>query len=212
MIKNILFDLDGTLADSEELIIRSFQHIYKIFKGREEEESVLRSTFGGTLQDVITANFDEPYETVVEEYRNYHYANFEKYMKLFNGAEELVRLLYAKGYKLGIVTSRLEYTTMKILHMHHIREYFSCVVTADMCENHKPHPEPMLKCLEGLNAKREETIYIGDTEFDIECARNSGVKSILVKWNEYDHLDDEIKADYEISGYDEIFEIINDEI
>lgn len=208
MIKNILFDLDGTLADSEELIIKSFQHIYKIFKGREEDETILRGTFGGTLKDVIDANFDEPFETVIREYRNYHYENFDKYMRLFDGAEDLVKALYEKGYTLGIVTSRLEHTAMKILHMHGIREYFSSIVTADMCENHKPHPEPMLKCLEELNAKSEETIYIGDTVFDIESARNSGVKSVLVTWNEYDHLDDSVKADYEISSYDEIFDII----
>ena len=210
MIKNILFDLDGTLADSEELIIRSFQHIYKIFKGKEEDEAVLRSTFGGTLKDVITSNFEEPYETVVREYRNYHYENFDKYMKLFDGAEELVKSLYEKGYTLGVVTSRLEHTAMKILHMHGIRNYFSAIVTADMCENHKPHPEPMLKCLAELNAKNDESIYVGDTEYDIESARNAGVKSILVKWNEYDHMDDAVKPDYEIHSYEEIFKIINE--
>ncbi len=210
MIKNIIFDLDGTLADSEELIIRSFQHIHRIFKGREEDEAVLKKTFGATMKDVITSDFEEPYEIVLGEYRKYHHANFEKYMKLFQGADELIKTLHERGYTLGIVTSRLEYTAMKILNMHGIRDCFSSVITADMCENHKPHPEPLQKCLGELNAKKEESIYIGDTTFDIECARNTGVKSVLVTWNDYEHVEEKIKADYEISSYDEVFDIIND--
>lgn len=209
MIKNIIFDLDGTLADSEELIIQSFQHIYRIYKGKEEDEAVLKKTFGAILKDVIISNFDEPFETVIGEYREYHHANFEKYMKLFQGADELIRTLYSKGYTLGIVTSRLEYTAMKILDMHDIRKYFSSIVTADMCVNHKPDPEPLLKCLNELNADMDESIYIGDTSFDIECAKNTGVKSILVTWNDYENVEEKIKADYRISSYDEIYNIIN---
>src|SRR5665648_471270 len=115
MIKNIIFDLDGTLANSEELIINSFQHIYLKFKGSNRSEEYIKSTFGATLKDVIKTEFSENPEIVLQEYRNYHHENFEKYMKLFNGAKEIIEYLYNNNYYLGIVTSRLEYTTLKIL-------------------------------------------------------------------------------------------------
>ncbi|MBV1756374.1 MAG: HAD-IA family hydrolase [Dethiosulfatibacter sp.] len=209
MIKNIVFDLDGTLADSEELILKSFQHIYKTFKGHEVSESHIKKTFGEILEKVIKSEFDEDYQIVVSEYREFHYENFDKYMKLYDGAKEIIEELYLNNYTLGIVTSRLGLTAMKILEMYNITKYFKSIITADMCVNHKPHPDPLLKCLNDLGGTKEETIFIGDTVFDLECARNAGITSVLVSWSNLDTSLLAVKPDFVINQYDDIKNIIS---
>ncbi|HBH12043.1 MAG: HAD-superfamily hydrolase, subfamily IA, variant 1 [Clostridiales bacterium 38_11] len=208
MIRNVIFDLDGTLADSEDLIIKSFQHIYKKFKGHEVSESHIKKTFGEILEKVIRAEFDQDYKTVVNEYREYHHENFDTYMKLYDGAGEIIEELYLNNYTLGIVTSRLDFTAMKILEMYNITKYFKSIITADKCINHKPHPEPLLKCLEELGGTKPETIFIGDTVFDLECARNAGVKSVLVSWSNMDTNLLTVKPDYIIHQFEDIKKII----
>lgn len=209
MIKNVIFDLDGTLADSEELIINSFQHIYKKFKGHEVSESHIKKTFGEILEKVIKAEFDEDYQTVVSEYRTYHHDNFDRYMRLYDGAQDIIEELYLNNYTLGIVTSRLGYTALKILDMYNIAKYFKSIITADMCVNHKPHPEPLLKCMHALDGIESETIFIGDTIFDLECAKNAGIKSILVSWSNLDTDSLSEKPDFVIDRYEDIKNIIS---
>ncbi|MDP3387953.1 MAG: HAD-IA family hydrolase [Eubacteriales bacterium] len=208
MIKNVIFDLDGTLANSEELIIKSFQHIYKKFKGHEVSESHIKKTFGEILEKVIRAEFDEDYQTVVSAYREFHYENFDRYMKLYDGAKEIIEELYLNNYTLGIVTSRLGLTALKILEMYDISKYFKSIITADMCVNHKPHPEPLLKCLDELEGSRPETIFVGDTVFDLECAKNAGIQSVLVSWSNLDANLLIDKPDFVINRYDDIKNII----
>lgn len=208
MIKNIIFDLDGTLADSEELIINSFQHIYLKFHGTTKSEEYIKSSFGAILKDVIKSEFSEDTELVINEYRKYHYDNFDKYMRLFEGAEDIIKYLYDNNFSLGIVTSRLGPTAMKILDMYDLRKYFTSIVTADMCKNHKPDPEPLLMCLKELDGNIEESIFIGDTSFDVECAKNTGVISVLVNWDNKNPKVFKWNPDYTINNFNQIKKLL----
>ena len=123
-----------------------------------------------------------PVEESIQVYRSYHYDNFGELISLFPGMKELIAELKKRGYKLGMVTSRLRRTTEQGMEKYGIMEYFDTVVTADDTDKHKPDPEPINIALEKLGSVPEKSIMLGDTMFDILCAKNAGVKSVLVSW------------------------------
>ncbi len=90
--------------------------------------------------------------------------------------------LKARGYKTGIVTSRLWHTTEIGLKKYDMEQYFDAIVTCDDTDRHKPDPEPVNIALERLGSRPEESVMVGDSMFDILCARNAGVKAVLVSW------------------------------
>ena len=125
---------------------------------------------------------DVPVDESVEIYRSFHRDNFGEMIHVFPGMSEVLGELQAKCLKLGLVTSRLVATTQQGLTQYGLTEFFPCMITADDTKKHKPDPEPLQLAMAALGARAENTIYIGDTQFDIDCAKNAGVRSVLVDW------------------------------
>lgn len=210
MITTVIFDFDGTLADTSQLIINSFNCIYKKFYSEEKSAEYIAESFGEPLKTTIEREFNEPFEDVVKDYRDYQFGRFDVEVKLFSNSKETLEELKQRGIKMGIVTSRLRNTTDHALELFNIKKYFKVIVPADEVENHKPHPEPLLKALKILNSKPEETLFIGDSRFDIECAKNAGAVSVLVGWhNNAEQLKKEYKPKYIINDMKEIIDIVN---
>lgn len=183
-INTILFDLDGTVLDTNNLVVESFQHTYRTITGAEREREYIVKSFGEPLAITMEREFEIPVEDAVRIYREYHYEQFEDLIDIFTGISEAIIHLYNKGYKLGVVTSRLKNTTMKGLKKYDLEKYFQCIITADDTTKHKPNPEPILIALDRLQSLPEESLMIGDSVFDIQCARNAAVKSAIVTWSE----------------------------
>ncbi len=181
-ITTVLFDFDGTLIDTNEVIIQSFQHTFKKVLGKEMPLEEIIRNFGEPLAVTMEKMLEIPPEEAMSIYREYHYEKFDELIEIFPGMLELVRVLKMQGYKLAIVTSRLRHTTMKGLEKYGLEEYFDYVLTADDTDKHKPDPTPINLTLEKLGSKPSEAIMIGDSMFDILCARNAGVESVLVGW------------------------------
>jgi pyrophosphatase PpaX len=181
-INTVLFDFDGTLIDTNDIIIESFQHTFKTVIGEEKPVEEIIKTFGEPLGLTMEKMLDIDPNEAIRIYRSYHNQKFEDLIKIFPGMLELVKELYERGYKLAIVTSRLRNTTLIGLRKFDIEKYFSYVLTADDTEKHKPDPAAINIVLEKLNSTPDEAIMIGDSKFDIMCANNAGVKSILVGW------------------------------
>ena len=118
------------------------------------------------------------------------------------------------GYKTGLATSRVQKTTMQGLEKFDIKKYFDVIVTVEDVTKHKPDPESVLVTLDKLGSKPENTVMMGDTRFDILCARNAGVTSILVGWSEAlagKKIEDFAPGeapDYIIQKPEELFDII----
>ena len=182
-IDTVLFDFDGTVMNTNDVIINSWQHTFRTLENREEDEAKIIATFGEPLQVTMEKIFPNvPVEESIQVYRSYHYDNFGELISLFPGMKELIAELKKRGYKLGMVTSRLRRTTEQGMEKYGIMEYFDTVVTADDTDKHKPDPEPINIALEKLGSVPEKSIMLGDTMFDILCAKNAGVKSVLVSW------------------------------
>ena len=183
-IDTVIFDFDGTVMDTNNVILNSWQHTFRTLENREEKPETIIKTFGEPLELTMKNFFpDVPVEESIAIYRSYHYDNFGKLISVFPGMKELIRELKDKNYKLGLVTSRLRKTTMQGLEAYDLLPYFEVIVTADDTTKHKPDPEPLNIALEKLGAAPENSVMVGDTMFDILCARNAGVKSVLVSWS-----------------------------
>lgn len=208
----VLFDFDGTVMDTNNVILMSWQHTFRTLRNREEDIEKLVSTFGEPLETTMKRFFpDVPAEESIEIYRSFHRDNFTKLISLFPGITELLAELKNRGYKTGLVTSRLLNTTMKGLESFGLTKYFDTILTADDTTKHKPDPEPVNIALGRLASKPERTIMLGDTMFDILCARNAGISSVLVAWSlalkgktEFG----EAAPDYIINRADELLDII----
>jgi pyrophosphatase PpaX len=183
-INTILFDFDGTIMNTNQVIINSWQHAFRTLTGAERPVKDIVATFGEILHNTVARFFpDVPVSEAVEIYRSYHNANFGPMISVFPGVRELLAELKNRAYTLAVVTSRLPSTTMEGLEKYELAACFDLIVTCDDCKKFKPDPEPVLVALEKLGKKPEEALMVGDTRNDILCARGAGVKSVLVGWS-----------------------------
>ena len=183
-IDTVLFDFDGTVMNTNDVILQSWQHTFRMLRGREEDPEVLLKTFGEPLETTMKKFFPEmPVGESIKVYRSFHYDNFGDLISVFPGMDDLIAEVKRRGYRLGLVTSRLYNTTMQGLEKYGLKEYFDVIVTANDTTKHKPDPEPVNITLEKLGAKPENSIMLGDTLFDLMCAKNAGVRSVLVSWS-----------------------------
>ncbi len=212
MIDTILFDFDGTLMDTTDVIMGSWQHTFMTLTGREGDVEKIYRTFGEILEDSMAKMFPD-YDTdeAVEIYRSYHRKNFGDRIKVFPGMKQLLADLKSKGVKTAVVTSRAKVTTIEGLEHYGLFEYIDALVTCDDTDKHKPDPEPVNIALKKLSSKPENALMIGDSKFDIMCARNAGVKSVLVGWQlalTPEEINGESGPDYIIEKAEEILDFV----
>ena len=213
-IDTVLFDFDGTIMDTNNVILMSWQHTFRTLENREEDETKLTATFGEPLENTLERFFPNvPVEESIEVYRSFQRTNFSDLITLFPGMKEQVMKCKALGYKTGLVTSRFKRTAMEGLEKFDLTKYFDVIITPEDTDKHKPDPEPVNIALERLGAKPENAVMLGDTMFDIQCANNAGVGSILVSWSlalagkTKEDLG-ENAPDYIINNPEELFDII----
>lgn len=182
-INTVLFDFDGTIMDTNNLILQSWQHTFRTVEGKERSKEEIFSTFGEPLYVTMEKLLPQiPVQEGVDIYRSYHYDHFTELIEVFPGVIDLLKELKARGYKTGIVTSRLRHTTYLGLKKYDMEQYFDVVITVDDTDKFKPDPEPVRVALERLGSKPEEALMVGDSVFDVLCARNAGVKTAIVGW------------------------------
>lgn len=183
-ISTVLFDFDGTVMDTREVILQSWQHTFRMLEGKEHDPAEIYRTFGEPLEYTMHNLFPHvDAREAVDIYRSYHKNNFGELIRVFPGISELLERLKADEYQIGLVTSRLRNTTVEGLEAYGLLRYFDELVTCDDTAKHKPDPEPILAALRKLKSKPEQAVMVGDTMFDIGCARNAGVMSVLVNWS-----------------------------
>ena len=184
MIDTVLFDFDGTIMDTNEIIIQSWQATFRELENREEDREILLHTFGEPLADTMRNFFpDVPLETALNIYRDYQRDNLLANIHLFPGIRRLLDELLQRQVPMALVTSRLWRTTHQAMDQFDLNKYFQCVVTADDVTRHKPDPQSVEIALKKLGSLPERTIQIGDTKHDIQCAHNAGVTAALVSWS-----------------------------
>jgi pyrophosphatase PpaX len=182
-ITTILFDLDGTLIDTNELIISTYLHtLGKYYPNKYQREDVL-PFLGPTLHETFGSMDAERVEEMVADYRKYNLENHDLMVKEFEGVFETVEALKDKGYKLAIVTTKREDVSLKGLRLTKLDRFFDVIVAYDHVKKVKPDPEPIMLALEKLGSTPEETLMVGDNFHDILAGKNAGTKTVGVAWS-----------------------------
>ncbi|MDR2156301.1 MAG: HAD-IA family hydrolase [Clostridiales Family XIII bacterium] len=183
-VDTVLLDFDGTIMDTNGLIVRSWQHTFRTLTGNEAPVGQILNSFGELLPNTAERFFSAARkEEAVRVYRAYHTDCFEDAIELFPGILELLQTLKAERYLIGLVTSRLAHTTRQGLKKYDLCRYFDSLVTEEDTEKPKPDPAPILLSLRNLGRSPENAVMVGDTLHDIRCARNAGVRAALVSWS-----------------------------
>ena len=204
--KVLLFDLDGTLCDTDEMLIQSFFTLYKKYrpaKIRTREELIYFS--GPPIKKTLVDEFpDYPFEEIYKAFQETSRELYLPYVKAFDNEIETLKKLREAGYLLGVVTNKGAPLTKYSLEVSHIDGLFDVVISADDVNAPKPSPLGINKALERLGIEdKGKVLYIGDNDIDYETASNAGVDALLVTWGPR-----EIKrvkaAKYAVSSYNEL--------
>lgn len=203
--KLYLFDLDGTLLDSDQLLIEVFHKFYSLYKPADfkvDDANIL--TFSGPqITETLKKEFPEmDQDFMLGEWKKYSSEYTIKCIKLFEGADNLLRLMSEKKIKFGIVTNKHKSATeftLKVLKIDDLNIYCVC---ADDVKNLKPNPEGIYKAMEYFDVpNKEDVIYIGDSIYDYLTAKNAGVNFGLVSWSTRE-LPKDAKVDLLIEKYE----------
>ncbi len=180
MFKYVIFDVDGTILDTENAILKSLQKVLHE-EGKDYPLKDLRFALGipgiETLKKLNVTDLERVHpmwsKTVLE---------FSHEVRVFQDIENVIKTLSESAVRNGIVTSKTKQELMDEFEPFGLSSFFEYMICANDTEKHKPHPEPLLACLDGLNANQDETIYIGDSIYDMQCAKSAGVNFALALW------------------------------
>ena len=187
-IRAVLFDLDGTLIDSERLILASYRHTMREHLGHVPPEDTWKATIGQPLvvQMKMFADREDQVSAMIGTYVEHNLANHDDYVSPFPGVRPLVEAIRRSGRVLGIVTSKKRRAThMGLARCDLPREWFAAIVTADDVERYKPEPEPVLEALDRLEISGSEALFVGDSTHDMRCGRAAGVLTAAALWGPY---------------------------
>lgn len=176
----LLFDLDGTLLDTEPLIIESMTRVLKKYRpdvtvDRETGISFLGPTLTQSLSRFLK---EEEIPEAFEMYRTINRDLHKDNLQPIEHAPELIKALKEQGYTLGIVSSKKKDMVEYGLEVTQLKAYFDVIIGYDEVTAHKPDPQGILKACEALKVGHDDVVYVGDTYTDIAAAHNAGVYSI----------------------------------
>jgi pyrophosphatase PpaX len=183
----ILFDLDGTLLDSIELILSSARYAFDKL-GREcppDEEWLqgvgipLFTMFGRYARD------DADRVALIAAYREHQFANHDRLIKPYDGVHDLLADLQSRGNELGVVTSKSEYLAMRGLAHVKLARFFDTIVGCDSTTRHKPDPEPVRLALHRLACDPCDAVFVGDSVHDVIAGNAAGVATIAALWGAF---------------------------
>lgn len=178
----VLFDLDGTVVDSVELIISSFQHATREVLGREFTREETIQGIGKPLREQMVALSPGHADDLVRSYQVFNHREHDRMLTLYDGVKTLLIGLRDAGVKLGLVTSKSRRVTQMAFDLTGIEALFDETVCAEDTPRNKPLPDPLILCVERLGVPAQRSVYVGDSPFDIQAAHAAGLESIGVTW------------------------------
>jgi pyrophosphatase PpaX len=183
----VLFDLDGTLIDSIELILSSYRHTMLSHRGATPPDSVWLAGLGTPLRAQFRKFTDDEAEVaaMVATYRTHNLANHDRMVRAYPGVLEAVRHLHAAGRTLAIVTSKTRDGAQRGLRYCGFGGLFPVVVGADDVPRHKPDPEPVRHALALLGVPAAAAVFVGDSPHDLAAGRAAGVRTAAVAWGPF---------------------------
>jgi pyrophosphatase PpaX len=210
-LQTVLFDLDGTLIDSVDLIVDSYYHAYQVHGLPAQSREEILAGIGTPLRSVFGRMTDDPakIDTWIATYREYNLAHHDARVRAYDGTVVMVRQIKASGRRLGLVTSKNRAGALRGLALVGLADVMEVIVGADDVVNPKPHPEPVERALTVLDMPAETCIYVGDSHHDIHAGRSAGTWTAGVAWGPFDRAHLEMAApDYICDTPQELLDLV----
>jgi pyrophosphatase PpaX len=204
----VLFDLDGTVADTGAIILASMRHAAETVLGGEYTDTQLLAAVGGPgLESQMQALDPTRVEELVRVYRA-HNEPLHDTISVCEGMDVVLAELRDRGHRLGVVTAKRRATVDLAFARIPIEHLFETVVGGDETAEHKPHPAPLLLALERMGAKPDEAAYVGDSPFDMQAAQAGGLRAIGVSWGRIHEPETLADADVVIHEAQELLDLV----
>ncbi len=180
-----LFDADGTLFDTVDLICSCFQYVAEKYAGKTMDRSIIINGIGLPLKSQLITHLgaELDHDRILDDYLQYQLSIMENSIHPFPHVTETLERLKSAGKKLAIVTSRRRFSMEKILESTDTAKYFDVLVTPEDTARHKPDAEPALKAMSLLGADKTSTVFTGDALYDICSGAGAGIDTIFVNWS-----------------------------
>ncbi len=188
----VLFDLDGTLIDSVRLILDSYHHTLATHELPARTDEHWLQGMGTPLRVQFKDWAHDParLEAMILTYREYNLLHHDNRIAPYPGVIEMMTTIRAHGLGTGLVTSKNREGALRGLRVSGLEGTMEVIVGADDVTHPKPHPEPVLRALEQLDASPRETLFVGDSVHDMESGRQAGVSTAAALWGPFtrEHL------------------------
>lgn len=185
----VIFDLDGTVVDSVELIVASFAHAVRTVLGSDLTRQELVAHVGMPLREQMALINEELADELVDAYREFNHREHDRMLRIYEGMKELLVELELGGIRLGLVTSKSRPTTEMAFRLTGIEAHFGAVVCAEDTERNKPYPDPLLLCLRLLGVRGDQAVYVGDSPYDLQAAHAAEMRAVAVTWGVFERED-----------------------
>ena len=191
MIKAVLFDLDGTFADTAPDLAAAVNHVRQVHHLPPLPLEILRpqashGSVGLLKAGMNAAPTDANFPAFRDLFLDHYTAHICDQTSLFPGMAEFISALEEQGLPWGIVTNKPHRFTLPLMQALGYAERAACLVSGDTCENSKPHPQPMWHAAKILQIAAENCLYLGDDKRDMEAANAAGMTGIIA---EYGYID-----------------------
>ncbi len=183
-IKLVIFDLDGTLVDSAADITHALNYAIEPynFKKLTVEKTISMVGEGMTrlVEKLLGEDGREIMPDVLERFIEYYSGHLTDFTAPYPGVCDTLEDL--KDYKKAVISNKREFLSRRLLEDLGLSRYFDIILGSDSVEEKKPSPKPIFKVLEMLSCRPEETVIVGDSNYDIEAGKAAGVKTIAVSY------------------------------
>lgn len=197
-IQAVLFDLDGTLADTAQDLASSLNILLEEQGRATMGFECIRPHASHGSQALISLGFginkgDDEFESLKARFLQLYQDNLCRKTQLFPGITETLEGIHARGMPWGIVTNKPAFLTDPLVKLLGLDHDAACIISGDTTNNRKPHPEPMLHACEQVAIPPEKCLYVGDAERDIHAGKHAGMKTLVAL---YGYIDDNDKPEH----------------
>jgi len=187
----VLFDLDGTLIDSIELILNSARYAFRDRDGYVPSDAEWLTGVGIPLVNMFRryATDEAEVDALIGKYREYQLEHHDRLVRCYDAVVETVDHIRAAGHPVAIVTSKTGWLAKRGLDHVGLGPHFDVIIGCDSCQRHKPDPEPVHVALDRLSYRPDEAVFVGDSVHDIQAGRAAGVTTIAALWGPFTRED-----------------------
>jgi len=201
----VLFDFDGTLANTIDGIVASYTYAWDAVTGRQVARTEILPWIGRTLTDVFTEQAPEQAAELERVYMDHNFANLETNVTGYPGIPELLQDLVTAGVATAVVTAKRRRTAIPAMRVAGLPAQTILACAKEDTDRHKPDPAPLLRGLETLGAQAANSVYVGDAVYDLLAAQAAGMDGVGVTWGAGDP--DELRAQRAVAVVDTVPEL-----